>query len=200
MYKIKRLIGIGAVVALIVLIGCRSESRRLEVRIVDSEGEPIVGAIFYAEAFTYDEEVFDFVWGTSVYAGQVRDAHGTSLEIAWKSDARLSHAAFAPAMTPAGFIDHLGRATDSTFEVILYDTSQTDLDYQPVLGKLGFPFEDNPELAGLLEDSSNHVLLVTIRDAFAPIATGMIPSTPEEQSKLVFLEKLLDKAALQEHP
>ncbi len=200
MHRMKRLIGIGAVVALTVLIGCRSESRRLEVRIVDSEGEPIVGAIFYAEAFTYEANVFDFVWGTSDSAGQVYDAHGTSLEIAWKSDARLAHAAFAPAMTPAGFIDHIGRATDSTFDVILYDTSQTDLDYQPVLGKLGFPFEDNPELAGLLEDPSNHGLLVTFRDAYAPIASGMVSSMPEEQAKLAFLEKLLDRAALQDRP
>ncbi len=69
------------------------------------------------------------------------------MQIGWKTGARLSYAAFSPGMKPSAFIDYLGRATDSAFDVILDDTAQTDLDWQPTLAKLEFPFESKPDLA-----------------------------------------------------
>lgn len=197
-HGLKRLLGVIVAVAVCALFGCRSETRRLDVRVVDSEGKPIADALFYAEAFTLDERAFDFDWGRSDSDGYVFRADGAPLEIAWKSDARLSHAAFAPGMKPAGFIDHLGRATDSAFSVILYDTSQTALDYQPVLAKMSFPFETKPYLARRLRDPSNRPLLTAFRQAYEPLISGGIPTMPEEQAKLSFLESLLDSAGAEQ--
>jgi len=174
-----------------ILAGCGNESRTLDVRVVDEAGQPVADALFYAEAFTYSERAFDFAWGYSNGEGLVHRPDGSPLEIAWKADARLSYAAFAPGMKPAGFIDHVGRATDSSFSVILYDTSQTDLDYQPVLAKMSFPFESNPDLARRLREPSNRPLLLAFREAYEPLATGELPTMPEERLKLDFLNSLL---------
>lgn len=171
--------------------GCQSEIRQLDVRIVDSSTRPVAGAIFYAEAFIYNEQAFDFAWGHTDSDGYVHDADGEVLTLKWKSEAKLAHAAFAPGMKPAGFIDHIGTATDRAFSVILHDTSTTDLDYQPVLAKLSFPFESKPDLAKRLKEPANRELLLKFREAYEPLVSGDIPSMPEELAKLRFLDSLL---------
>ena len=70
-------------------------TRDVRVTLVDDVGEPVVGAIFYAEIHDGDG-AFDFVWAVSGEAGEVPDSAYEPLRIPWRSGAQVSLAAFAP--------------------------------------------------------------------------------------------------------
>jgi len=179
------------ILVLFAISACRPQTRPLIVKLIDQKGQPLPGAIFYAESFTNPGGTFDFAWGESGPDGSVITIDGESMQIGWKTGARLSYAAFSPGMKPSAFIDYLGRATDSSFDIILSDTSQTALDWQPTLSQLEFPFESKPDQARRLAEIANRRLLMIFLEAYEPIASGAVPSTPEEQTKLAFIKKLL---------
>lgn len=81
--------------------GCSGPSTRdWRATILDESGAPIPGAIFYAEARDADGP-FAFVVETAGQAGEVPRSANRPGKIAWRPDARLTVAAFAPGYRPA---------------------------------------------------------------------------------------------------
>jgi hypothetical protein len=80
---------VAALVALALLAaGCgRDRQRDIRATILDASGQPLPGAIFYAEA--YDESgAFACVTARAGQAGEIPDVARTPLPIPWRANAR----------------------------------------------------------------------------------------------------------------
>jgi hypothetical protein len=125
-----------------------ASTRDVRVTILDGAGNPVPGAIFYAEAYD-DSGAFAFLIARAGEAGEVPDSAREPLKIPWRRGARIALAAFAPGRRPAVLRRPEGRlATDGAVLVLEPARSaEPGVTSSGALADLHFPFEDDPALA-----------------------------------------------------
>ena len=167
--------------------GCSGEYS-FQARVVDIEGKPLNGAMFYAEVYTYRHGAYDFVWGVTDSNGMVKD--GQLLKLKWVDDSHISTVAFADSKIPEVRLDQEKLPIGDTVTLYLRDTSKALLPWAPKVGKLSFPFENQPKLAERLKAEGNTKLIEIFREAYRPLMESDISILPEEQVKIDFLKTL----------
>lgn len=166
---------------------CASE-QELRAVIVDENGKPIPGGIFYAEAWQHPG-AFDFVFAQAGTNGEVPAAGSPPLTIRWRSRANLAIAAFAPGRKPLVISDPLGRVKADGITLRLAAQNQSKPEREFSLTKLSFPFEENPELAARVKASQYAELRRTFRAAYQP--PGLTePPAKDFQKKIEALDRL----------
>ncbi|HET9888342.1 MAG TPA: hypothetical protein VFR10_12625 [bacterium] len=120
--------------------------RDIRATFLDENGNPIVGALLYAEAVT-SEGPYSFVSATSGQAGEVPQIAIRALKIPWQRGARLSLAGFAPGRRPVVLHDPARSVpSDGVSFTLLPALGPADL-WNPDLFLLEFPFVGNSRLA-----------------------------------------------------
>jgi len=145
------------------LVSCADTADRRDVRvtIVDGEGRPVPGALFYLEVRDADGP-FAFEWRVAGQAGEVPDSAYEPLQVPWRPGSRVALAAFAPGHRPAVLRpDEPNPHTDGL--VLRLEASAER--WNPELAELAFPFEDTPALARDL-DRTAAPLLAAFREAW----------------------------------
>ena len=169
---------------------CRRETRDVDVAVVDDEGAPIKGALVYVEAFEINKGAFDFVWAWTDPLGRPLTAEGFKPTIDWSSSAHIACAAFYPGARPAVYIQHAGEDYPGQVSLLLQDSTEAALDFQPALAKLSFPFEARPDLADRLREAVNRPLLEAFRTSYETLTNSGMPMTDGERNKAAFLHDL----------
>jgi hypothetical protein len=135
-----------AIAAVLLLAGCSGPSTRdIRVLILDEEGHPVPGTLFYAEA--YDESgPYAFYSSPAGTAGEVPQQAREPAKIAWRPGARIALAAFAPGYRPVVLRDPDGEVASDEIVMELVrlevDGDAGDPELREALSRLGFPFAD----------------------------------------------------------
>lgn len=183
-------LGLAAAATLLLGSSACSSEQLLRARIVDAHGQPLPGALFYAEAYTR-EGAFDFTFARAGAAGEVPVAGGPDARIAWRSGARLALAAFAPGKVPVVVYDPLGRVKADGIEMPLEEAADEGEAWEPRLAQLSYPFEGQPGLAARLRSSEYRALRQVFRRAYAALTDGQLYAVlPGEREKLEALRRL----------
>jgi hypothetical protein len=153
------------------MTGCDSLRSSQDVRatILDENGVPLPGAVFYVEA-SDESGAFAFLAARAGHAGEVPDTAREPLKIAWRSEARIALAAFAPGRRPV-VVWSAGERVE-TDGVVLSFAAATELPgrWEPELVNLAYPFENEPDLAALVERPPHAFLREAFQEAYAPLA------------------------------
>jgi hypothetical protein len=153
--------------AAVAATGCGGPSAKdVRATILDERGEPVAGAVFYAEAYD-DAGPFAFLSARSGTAGEVPDSAREPLKLPWRAGAKVALAAFAEGFRPTVVRDPEGYVESDGALLVLVRGDEAD---PAAVAPLGFPFEGR---AGLAEaaGAAGHAAL---RDAFAR-ARGVPP-------------------------
>jgi hypothetical protein len=174
----------------VALAGCGPlrSSRDVRATILDENGSPLPGAVFYAEAAD-ESGAFAFLAARAGHAGEVPDSAREPLKIAWRSGARIALAAFAPGRRPV-VVQSTGERVE-TDGVVLAFAAATELRerWEPQLVHLAYPFENEPELAALVEGPAYVFLREAFQEAYAPLAEKLASElTPLEAEKLAVVQ------------
>jgi hypothetical protein len=191
----------------LVSAGCSlpESTRDVRVTILDEAGAPIPGALFYAEA--YDEKgAFAFITGVAGDAGEVPDSAREPLKIPWRRGAKIALVAFAE-----GRISKVLRGrrieSDGALITLVEDLSEKATPFRgdgpahddPLRrgtllalphAMLGFPFEDQPELARRVAGQEHAALRAAFLAAYERWAAGVGGLSESEQRKLEFLRAI----------
>lgn len=149
-----------AAVMLVLFSGCaRDSTRDIRATILDESGEPLPGAILYAEA--YDESgTFACVASRSGQAGEVPDKALESLPIAWRRNARIALIAFAPGRSPVIRKDP-SRRIETDGVVLAFGAAPGSAG----LGDFAFPFPAGTELRATISAPEYAPVREAFRDA-----------------------------------
>ncbi|BBO81498.1 hypothetical protein [Desulfosarcina ovata] len=169
-------------------------SKTLNAVIKNSNGSPIQGAVFYAEAYTHKSGVFDFAYGYTGPDGNIKQSYGETLTIKWRNNARLAIAAFAENYKPVVIYDPMVTIEADGIEITLQDLPNVGFRWEPRVAKLGFPFENHPDLAHRISTPDHKILLAAFFNAYKPLWNKEETALPNEWNKMKFLEKLINNA------
>lgn len=135
-------------VALLATAGCSAPAQRdWRATILDESGAPIPGAVFYAEARDADGP-FAFALEAAGEAGEIpRSAHRPG-KIAWRADARLTVAAFAPGHLPAIHWSDSEFVPSDGIQFVLREADDPSRLWAPDLMRLGWS-PAHPAVSGL---------------------------------------------------
>lgn len=172
-----------AVAAAAMLPGCADVASTRDVRatVIDEEGNPVPGAIFYAEVRDANGP-FAFEWRVAGAAGEIPDSAYEPLKLPWRPGARVAFAAFAPGCRAAVTIFPGERPrTDGAVLTLPH----ADSAWNAELASLAYPFEDAPEPAARLAEAGAAAdpLRAAFRAAWADRPASP-PPNPVELRKL----------------
>jgi hypothetical protein len=169
---------------------CESTTPLRDIRatFLDENGNPIVGALLYAEAVT-SEGPFSFVAATSGQAGEVPQIAIRALKIPWQRRARLSLAGFAPGRRPVVLHDPVRSVPSDGVSFTLPPAVLPADSWNSDLLLLEFPFEGNSRLAQEVRDPRFNDLRAAFRVAYAARPPGDHPS-PREAQKISAIQSL----------
>jgi hypothetical protein len=175
-----------AAAALLALASSCTTQQELRAFVQDSAGRPIPDAVFYAEAYASGRAV-DFTWCVSGPKGEVPPPGHAPLALRATPGAKLALAVMAPGKKPVVVYDELGRVRADGTVFNLKEVASGELAWEPRMGRLGFPFEEAPELAERAAAPELARLRAAFRAAYAAIpGTGL----PNERIKREALERL----------
>jgi hypothetical protein len=146
-----------------VAAGCGApKTRDVRATILDEEGRPVPGAVFYAEAYDATGP-FAFLSARSGTAGEVPDSAREPLKLPWRGGARVALAAFADGFRPAVRRDPTRPVESDGALLVLVRGDEAD---PAAVEELGFPFTAGGAPPALAEAASapEHAPL---REAFA---------------------------------
>jgi hypothetical protein len=171
-----------ALAGAIALSACGGPSTRdVRVTILDEDGAPVPGAVFYAEAYDADGP-FAFLSAVAGMAGEVPDSAREAAKIAWRPGARIALAAFAPGYRPVVRRDPEGRV-ESDGALLVLRPAGPDGGWDPAVAELGFPFEGRPELAQRAAAPEHDALRAALRAAWDARRALPEPLTEAERRK-----------------
>ena len=174
---------VGVALALLAA-GCSDVASQRDVRvtILDETGQPLPGAVFWAEARD-DDGPFGWVIGIAGEAGEVPDSAREPRKIPWRPGARMILAAFAPGRAPAiRGID--GNRIISDGAVLVCKPLRPGAPAAP-LDALAFPFEDAPELAARVrQDPAWAAMAAAFRASLEARATSDGGLSPGDMRKM----------------
>jgi len=156
-------------------------TRDIRATILDADGEPVPGALFYAEAYD-DEGAFAFLVDRAGQAGEVPDSARRPLQIAWRASARIAIAAFAPDRPPAVLRDP-GRRIETDGVLVVFDEAAPAVP----LADLAFPFPPGT----VLHAEAERPQYAALRSAFLEAIRAQVgergTETPREREKIAAL-------------
>jgi hypothetical protein len=157
-------------------------TRDVRATLLNEAGEPVPGAVFYAEA--YDAKgPFAFLTAVAGTAGEVPDSAREPLKMPWRPGARIALAAFAPGHRPA-VLRAPDRRIESDGALLVLRPAGPEGAWDPAVAELGFPFADSPELSRAAAGSEHGALLRALRGAWEARQALPEPLTDAEQRKL----------------
>jgi len=162
---------------------------------VDENGEPIPGAIFYAEAYTHDAGILDFAFAEAGSSGEVPPAGSGPLRVAWRPGARLALAAFAPGKRPTVVYDQFGRVDADGIVLSLEALSEGVMRWESRVAKLAFPFAGRADLTERISRPDAAALRRAFLAVYEPVATKEARPTPAEWDKYQVLKSVEESAA-----
>lgn len=171
---------------LVIHHGC---ARTFSGRLVDTENQPVRGALVYIEAYT--DHTYSFAWSVSGDSGEVPARGQPRLKLSMRPGAKMMYCVLAPEQYPFIVNDRekVFRAGTLSFEIPKQPLA--GLAYNPLLFHLDFPFENSPALRKKLMLSENRILVETFyrwyQDAQAT-APGLGPAA---MRKIEALDSLL---------
>jgi hypothetical protein len=176
--------------ALFILGACESTTpvRDIRATLLDEKGEPIPGALLYAEAVT-DEGALSFVHARSGRAGEVPEIAIRALKIPWKRGARLAIAGFAAGKRPTVLHDPDRSVPSDGVLLTLEPAFRPEDSWNPDLLLLEFPFEMNPALFQTLGDPEHYDLRAAFRTAYAACPPDQALD-PRQKSKISAIQSL----------
>jgi hypothetical protein len=179
-----------AMLAALTLCACESTTpvRDIRATLLDEKGNPIVGALLYAEAVT-DEGPYSFVSARSGQAGEVPQIAIRALKIPWQRGARLSLAGFAPGRGAVVLHDPARSVQSDGVSLTLPPAVLPSDSWNPDLLLLEFPFEGSPKLAQEVRDPRFNDLRAAFRSAYAARPPEDHPS-PREAEKISAIQSL----------
>jgi hypothetical protein len=175
-----------AVLALLLSAAGCSSRHELNATVRDDSGNPIPGAVFYAEAYT-NSGAFDFAFAQAGKTGEVPAAGRGPLTIRWRWGAKLALAALAPGKKPIVLLDPLGRIKADGIVISLPGRTGSTPAWEPSLALLSFPFEADPALAARMAAPEFGPLRRAFREAYAMLGSYGLP---QELAKRAALERL----------
>jgi len=177
-------------VPLLLLTACSTtpSTRDVRVTILDEAGNPLPGAIFYAEA--YDENgAFAFLSAAAGEAGVLPDQAREPLKIPWRARARLALAAFHPGYRPLVVRDPTRWVQSDGALLTLVSDSLPSIP-PPEIAELSFPFEDQPLLARQLAAPEYGPLRAAFRRAWGPSRDAPGGLSPVMERKISTLDAI----------
>lgn len=172
----------------LLMIRCAS-TKHLHASILDSEGNPVPGAIFYAETSTHATGAFDFVFAVPDEKGEL-GTKDNPVPIRWSPQAKLSVAAFAPGKKTEVIIDHSNVIIEHGIIFKLESCESDSTIWEPNLLLLSFPFENQPELAKRLTQQKFQLLNKTFLDAYNIFLSGTLQPSEKEKIKVEKIRQL----------
>jgi len=170
---------LGVVVA---LTGCGDAppSRDLRVTIVDPEGRPIPGAVFYAEARD-DSGAFACLVALAGDAGEVPDVAWKAAGLGWRPGARAAIAAFAEGRQPAVHWREDGSVPTDGAVLVLEPAEGPEGLWNPAVARLAWP----PPLDGAPPpgDPAGEALRAALAASWRARAALPQPLSPAEQAR-----------------
>lgn len=156
-------------------------TRDLRVTIVDPNGQPIVGAVFYAEA--RDESgAFACVVDLSGEAGEVPHSAWTAGKLGWRPGAKAAMAAFAEGRRPAVHWDDDAPVRTDGAVLILEPAAYSSEAWNPALANFAWPIPaDGAPAPG---DPAQEALRAALARAWEARAALPPPLNPAEQARL----------------
>lgn len=172
----------------LVLASCSGPSSRdVRATILTESGEPIAGAVFYAEAWD-DHGPFAFLTMTSGTAGEVPQSAWEASKIAWRPGARIAVAAFATGFVPTVQRNPKGSVRTDGALIVLHPVSGENA-WNPAVAELAFPFPDTPALAAQARAPGNAGLRQAFRNAWSARPADN-PLTDAESRKISLLMQM----------
>jgi hypothetical protein len=182
-------IALAAALCVAAAAGCSGPSQRdLRATVLTESGDPIPGAVFYAEAWD-DDGPFAFVTMTTGTAGEVPQSAREASKIAWRPGARVAVAAFAPGYVPAVNRDPDRAVRTDGALLVLHPAPAGGAAWNPAVADLGFPFPDSPELAERALAPEHAALLRALRDAWSARPAGDPLSPAQERRRSLILAR-----------
>ena len=170
------------------LIRC-APKKYLQASILDSEGNPVADAIFYAEASTHATGAFDFVFAVPYEKGEI-GTKDNPVSIQWNPQAKLSVAAFAPGKKTEVIIDHSNVIIEHGIIFKLATIENDSSSWEPNLLLLSYPFESQPDLAQKLTQDQYQLLNKTVLDAYDVFLSGKMQPSDKEKIKVEKIRQL----------
>jgi len=176
--------------ALFIFGGCESTTpvRDIRATFLDEKGQPVPGALLYAEAVT-QEGAHSFVKARSGRAGEVPEIAIRALKIPWKRGARLSIAGFAAGKRPAVLHDPRRSVPSDGVLLTLEPAIHPGDAWNPDLLLLEFPFEGNPSLSQTVQEPEYADLRAAFRTAYAACPPDA-PLSPRQKSRISAIQSL----------
>ncbi len=177
------------VVASALLITQCAPEKYLHASILDTEGNPIPDAVFYAEASTHESGAFDFLFAVPDEDGEVGSKENPAT-IRWKPNAKLSIAAFAPNKKTIVIFDHDNVIIEHGIVLKMENSKPGDSAWERDLLLLSFPFEKQPELAKRLSGIKPQLLRNSFLQAYNKFLSGKAQPTEKERRKVDKIRQL----------
>jgi len=180
---------ISAFITIALLLTRCSLEKYLHASILDSEGNPVPDAIFYAEASTHETGAFDFIFAVPDEKGEIGTKENP-ISIQWNPKAKLSVAAFAQGKKTEVIIDHSNVIIEHGIIFKLENIENNSSVWEPNLLLLSFPFENQPKLAQRIAQNQYQLLHKTFFDAYDIFLSGKMQPSEKEIIKVEKIRQL----------
>ncbi|MBN1127743.1 MAG: hypothetical protein JXA71_02080 [Chitinispirillaceae bacterium] len=173
---------------LLITQGC---ARTFSGKLVDSENNPVSGALVYIEAYT--SHTYAFTWSVSGDSGEVPAKGQPRLDLFMRPGARLMYCVLAPEQYPFIVNDREKVFKSGDISFVIAKKPLENLDYNPLLFHLDFPFESNTVLQKKLLHPENRILTETFQVWYKDAEKKAAGVGPAAMRKMEVLESLILK-------
>lgn len=137
---------LGLLTLFLVVAGCSdlASTRDLRATLLDEDGNPLPGALLYAE-ISDENGPFAFVVEIAGQAGEVPDSAREAYKLPWRPGARVTLVGFAPGRRPEVLTSSTDRPLQTDGVLLVLATAVDP--WNPDLARLSYPFSDTPGLA-----------------------------------------------------
>lgn len=157
---------VASALAALAVVSCSGPSSRdVRATVLTESGDPVPGAVFYAEAWD-DDGPFAFLTMVTGTAGEVPQSAREASKIAWRPGARIALAAFAPGYVPTVARNPGGSVRSDGALLVLHPAAGAGGAWNPAIADFAFPFPDTPDLAAEARTPGNAALRQAFRAAW----------------------------------
>jgi hypothetical protein len=168
--------------------GCLTK-QKVSAHIIDGNGNPVTGALLYYESYTNDGSL-DFGYSFSGDNGEVPPEGEESLFVNWSNDARIAFAVFKENMKTTVLYTQSDLLSPTDALISIRDYPEGEMKWEPRLGKLSFPFEENDELYQRLKNGNTSDLVEVFYRDYLLLKEDNIVSFDWEQRKMEIIAEL----------
>ncbi|MBN2036722.1 MAG: hypothetical protein JW768_08285 [Chitinispirillaceae bacterium] len=167
-------------------VGC---ARTFSGRLVDSENNPVSGALVYIESYT--NHTYAFSWSMSGDSGEVPAKGQPRLDLFMRPGTKLMYCVLAPGQYPFIVNDRKHVFKSGNISFVIEKKPLAGLAYNPLLFHLDFPFEKNRALQEKLLLPSNRKLVETFHAWYKDARDKADGLGPAAMRKIEALDSIL---------